>query len=586
MNMRKASIVVSALAFYFFGAAAANAATLYASSDTGTATIGDSVRIDIKIDSEDAGINAAQATLQFPKDILEVVGVDKTNSVFGFWLEEPVFSNESGRVTFIGGSTFGVSGKSLQVLRVAFKVKGSGTAAIVFTDGAVTASDGSGTNVLSAMRGAEILSIPRTETPTPPVPAPLPATPTTPEVVEVKPEPVVRPSAPAVVLPSKPAVKIPLYPDEERWYNLSSQFFVTWDLPVDVTEVATLVSQKSVSNPTVSKGLFDNQAFKILEDGIWYLHVRFKNSIGWGPTAHYRIALDTAPPLSFEVRMDEAVSDNPTPLIRFASGDALSGIDHYSVRIDDGEAVDTNEVQLVLPRQKPGKHLVRVIAEDRAGNASQNSAEIETVPLPSPVIGTVSKDLFLGEGGLEARGTAVAGFAVNLTLRRATGQYILGTKVVADQNGNWVARIDDPLQKGRYVLEAVAEDERGALSEPVRAPVIRVRERPLLVWGGVGITKTVFFLGLLAIMALGMAGGWYLERLARAQRGRRVIIAERDVNVVFGLIKKDIDAVLKKYGDGIDARGQAEAKFLLQRLSTNLDKLHRYLSENIEEIND
>jgi len=76
---------------------------------------------------------------------------------------------------------------------------------------------------------------------------------------------------------------------------------VNWDLPNDVTAVATEVDQHPDAVPAKSEGLFDNKTFSPLEDGVWYLHVQFKNSIGWGPTLHYRIGIDTAPPLGFSV---------------------------------------------------------------------------------------------------------------------------------------------------------------------------------------------------------------------------------------------------------------------------------------------
>ena len=46
------------------------------------------------------GVAAAQATIAFPKDIVSVTSVDKANSVFNFWLNEPAFSNDAGSITW------------------------------------------------------------------------------------------------------------------------------------------------------------------------------------------------------------------------------------------------------------------------------------------------------------------------------------------------------------------------------------------------------------------------------------------------------------------------------------------------------
>src|SRR3989344_522992 len=88
--------------------------------------IGDKFEISVKIDSEGVGINAAQGRLEFPQDILQVESLNISQSVFNFWLEEPAFSNELGEVTFVGGSSNGSIGKSLEVLKVNFVVKGGG----------------------------------------------------------------------------------------------------------------------------------------------------------------------------------------------------------------------------------------------------------------------------------------------------------------------------------------------------------------------------------------------------------------------------------------------------------------------------
>ena len=150
-----------------------HAATLFLTTKSTQVEIGDKVEVDIIVSSEDAGFNAAQATLQFPNDILEVVSVDKSKSPFTFWLTEPTFSNEEGTVIFAGGNGIIFSGKGVEILKVFFKVKGAGTANLTLADGAVTAGDGSdgdspvidpiapvllGSDILSAVEGLTLSS--------------------------------------------------------------------------------------------------------------------------------------------------------------------------------------------------------------------------------------------------------------------------------------------------------------------------------------------------------------------------------------------------------------------------------------------
>ena len=136
------------------------AAELYVKSEKDSFNIGDNFAVNVKIKSE-TGINAAQATMEFPKNILEITSIDKTGSIFEFWLREPDFSNDTGQLVFIGGSSKEFKGELLQVIKINFRVKSVGAADITFTNGAVTAYDDNGTNVLSVLRGAQIVLAPK-----------------------------------------------------------------------------------------------------------------------------------------------------------------------------------------------------------------------------------------------------------------------------------------------------------------------------------------------------------------------------------------------------------------------------------------
>lgn len=558
--------------FYcLFFISVADAATLFLSTKAENVAIGDKAAVEVKIDSEDIGFNAAQATVQFPPDIFEVVEANKAGSVFNFWLEEPSFSNADGRVSFIGGSSSGFAGKSLKILEIVFMVKGSGTANLVFTDGAVTASDGSGTNILSALQGIKIASVPKQK------------------IAELtQPIQITRKAVSGVKLPDKPALEIPLYSNPAKWHNLAAPFFVNWKLPPDITEVAAVLNKNPDFGPIRSEGLFESKQFPPLEDGINYLHVRFKNDIGWGPTSHFRLALDTVPPAAFTISVAENLpTDNPRPTLNYQSGDALSGLDRYEIRIDGAEPIITQDSVYTLPLLGPRKHLIRIKAIDKAGNIAENNLELEILPIASPKITAVSQDVFMGEGGLEIKGTAIPGIAVLLTLKDKSGRIAYTMVTGVDDKGNWEAKFNQPLKKGRHRLEAVAQDMRGALSLVTKSEFIKVRERPLLTIAGIGITQFWFFASLILILVAGFAAGWFSYRLWRAQLERKIVIAQRDVVSSFQQLTKDIDKMLMRYADKkIEEYEASEIEFLLRRVRADLTKMQKYIVENIEEISD
>ena len=47
-------------------------------------------------------INAAQGTVDFPTNYLQVQNISEAGSIFQFWAQQPTFSNASGTITFAG----------------------------------------------------------------------------------------------------------------------------------------------------------------------------------------------------------------------------------------------------------------------------------------------------------------------------------------------------------------------------------------------------------------------------------------------------------------------------------------------------
>ena len=295
---------------FIFKAGQAEAATLFMLTTGGEVRVGETFNLEVRVNSEGQGFNSAQATILFPKDTLEVKSVDYSpaSTIFNFWLEEPKFSNTDGKITFVGGTTSGVIGASVPILKIIFLAKGAGQADIVASDAAIIASDGSGTNILSTTNISRFTAKPGLTAPASALPPPTPIT---------------RPAVPSQRLPQKPQITTPLYPDSGKWYNVSSDFLASWVLPADVSGVATAVNKNAgFVVPARSEGLFDAKTFGALGDGIWYLHARFQNNVGWGPTAHYRIAVDTVPPFEFSVDSPEGEkTDNPAPTFSFATND-------------------------------------------------------------------------------------------------------------------------------------------------------------------------------------------------------------------------------------------------------------------------
>ncbi len=486
--MKNYYIGILAIVAFFGASERVSAATLQLIPDKDAVAVNGTVSVSVIISSPDASINAAQATIQFPSSVLEVTRISKENSVFSFWLEEPAIGGNKDSISFTGGASVGLSGQSLRVLTITFKTKAAGPADVTLTNAAVTASDGGGTNVLSSVRGAHIESVTTTQS--------LPSR---------TPEQITRAPIAASGHPSEPFITVPLYPNPSAWNNFSSKFTAEWALPPDVTEVASVLNTDPAFIPTASGGLYDKKTFDAPTDGVWFVHVRFKNSVGWGPAAHYHIAIDTAPPAPFDIHFNETFPTHiPSPTLHYATQDRLSGIETYIIRVDDGGIQKTLKTDITLDPQSPGKHTVRIKAQDNAGNITEKSADIEILPIDAPSFTFVTDAVDEAIAPIVVHGLANPKFNVIVTLRRSDDRFVASNKTAVDASGEW-ATLFQNLSEGTYSIDAKTVDAVGAQSFLIVYPKkILVREQPLFTIAGFEIGDTSVYLAIIFLLVLGL----------------------------------------------------------------------------------
>lgn len=573
------TIITIFTVFIMFGwFSSVHAAILYLTPVSSEIGVGEKMTVELRIDSEGISFNAAQLVVRFPKDTLEVTSLDKTGSAFSFWLEEPQFSNTEGIISLIGGTPYGVSGGAVGVLKIEFQAKGTGSGTLSLTEAAITIADGSGTNILTKINDAVFTVIP--ERITPKIPEKIP---------EIK--QIVREAVPSEKLPSKPILRIPLYFEENRWYNLVAQFTASWDLPLDISGVNTILNKNPNYIPTgQSEGLFDNKTFSALQDGIWYLHARFQNNVGWGSTVHYKIAVDTQPPLGFEINILEGEkTDNPVPTFQFQTSDALSGLKEYQLRISDGDPIQIPVKDFTgsfkLPLQAPGKKRVLIKAIDQAENSIENNVDIEILPITSPTITFVTNELFSDEErGLTIKGTTLPDINVLLkvqkVLQKGRGEIIAKGTVHSDEKGNWEFTFDQPFRNGRYILTAQSQDERGALSLVIESSEVRVKSKPIIQIGKFQLGMGGALIFLLLVIAGGFGSGVWFYKKRQEKLALRLLIVKTDMAKVFKLIQDDIERLQR----AVETPTEADDEFMMKRLYENIKKMEEYLKKEMERL--
>jgi len=581
MFYKKTFLIIFCALFILGLVNSVNAAKLYFISEAENFGVGDEFYVDLKVDTEDVDINAAEVQVLFQNNILELLSVEKDSSIFNFWLEGPNISNEDGKVDFIGGTSKGVFGSSLQILRLNFRANGSGITEITAVDTVVTASDGKGTNVLSVIEGisigigVEIISPESAEMP---------------EVEEgvSREQPVIVERDPVIAQdkPEEPELTSPLYPDPSKWYNHLGEVIVFWEVPDDIIKIATDISHDPNGDPqTIEDTLFTGKKFSILEEGVWYSHIQFKNNVGWGKIAHYQILIDTTPPIPFEIEIDNEQSDNPTPEINYETHDILSGIAEYSVFIDGQSSISTSSSSMALLPQAPGKHTVTIRAIDFAGNGIEDDLNFEILPILTPTISFITKSITQEEFVFASGKTIVNGF-VDVQVINKEGQEVFAGSFESNGLGNWEAIIEESLAKGSYSLLITARDERGALSYPVESQSIKIKEKPILSIGFIdlGLFEILIIVILFAISASSI-GAWYYVS-AKKTRSAYNIIAGRDINKLNAILSSDIKnledrlRVIAKIGP----KTKEEISFLIKRLKETSFKMKKYLIKEIEKL--
>jgi len=569
--MRRATtLLILALFLGFLPSLPAEAAdaSLYLSPSTGTYSVGNTFSIVVKVNTGGVAINATEGEIVFSPDKLEVVSVSKSGSIFSLWTGQPVFSNSNGTVSFAGGTPNpGYTGAAGKIITITFRTKISGTVTVSFSSGAVLANDGAGTNILSSLgNGSYILQVG--------------------EVIPAK------PSATPTTVPAIPIISSPVHADPNKWYNDSNPE-LNWGLSSDVTGVSVLLDDKPSSNPgPVSDGLFDSKDYQDLDDGVYYFHIKLRNGFGWSQITHYRIQIDTQPPRPFEVVVEgDSETDDPQPTLLFKTTDDLSGISYYEAKVgeEDFSTISVEEIEhnpYKMLAQGPGKHSIVVRAVDKAGNSTLAMAEVNILPIESPVI-IDYPDSLMPADILSFSGTALPGLNVVAYVQQR-GEEATVQSVQSDENGHWSYTYDRPVEKGIYKIWAQAIDKRGAQSLPTEKITIKVGVSIFFKIGEMILDHLVVAVSLLSVLAIIFFGSLYFWQQSRRfirKLKKETREAEEALHKAFDALKEDVEEqldLLNKVKSKRDLTKEEEK--IRKNLNKNLGIAEKYIAKEITDI--
>lgn len=555
---KKYAVLFLAICFSF-SAGVVDAATLSMKPSQTQVTVGNIVNVQISVDTSGKVINNAESIIQFPKDLLEVISIDKT-SIFSLWVEEPSYSNNTGQLTFNGGvPNPGFQGSNGRVLSVTFRTKKIGTASVVFSSSAVRENDGLGTDILSNKIGSNITIVSGQDT-------------------------IPKPKSSTLAIASR------THPDQNSWYN-KRDAYLSWALPEKATAVKTLLNSRRDSEPTILyEDPITSRSIDDVEDGIWYFHASYLANGVWSDTEHYKLQIDTASPTDLSVETTKSDSGKTTLLLK--AGDSLSGVDRYQVVVDSESPIQVKsgingDASVEIPFYRSGEHNLTVSVFDKAGNKAETKITVVADYALELRIDSYPVTIQVNEN-IEISGTAPYPNA-SLKVSLKNEDNVVKTYKIKSNSSSKFDFISEPISvKGDYVLWVDMLKDNGEVILSSQEIAVSA-EIPFLIQIGsytIGLMKVlvpavILLLIFLFILIYGMYKFFALYRKLKKE-GRE---AEKMLEKSFNILREDIREHVIKLKK-IESRRKLtyeEIEFL-ERFEEELSKAEGVIEKEVEDI--
>lgn len=117
--------------------------------------VGERFTLAVKVRANEQSINAISGAITFSESMLRVVSLSKNKSIINLWTRDPIASRN--KVSFEGIILNpGFQGTNGVIFNITFEAVRPGTALVKFSEGAILANDGRGTNVLAKLGSTNV----------------------------------------------------------------------------------------------------------------------------------------------------------------------------------------------------------------------------------------------------------------------------------------------------------------------------------------------------------------------------------------------------------------------------------------------
>lgn len=569
--------------------AKAAGASLFLSPSVGSYVIGDRFTVNVKAFVGGTNINASEGGITFDKNVLEVAAVSDTGSIFSLWTTQPSFSNSNGTISFGGGlQAPGFSGQQGKVIGITFVAKAVGTASVRFSNGAILANDGKGSNILESMGSANFTIVAKDQNP-----------------AAIKPGSGIAPTNVLTVEPidklsngsssdeyMKPVIVSTTNPDQNAWTKSNNVQF-QWDVPKKAIGMSWSVDKDYKGKPEEKvRGLLTNKTVEGLADGIWYFHLKFYDSKKWGAIGTYRVLIDTNRPESLSINIQQA-DQNSFPKLMFKTTDLMSGVDHYEVFVnsfDEKEATlpeDDAQSQLAvqLTNLEYGKHTALIKVLDKAGNETVSTVNFEIQPIETPVVKNYAKEVKESDQFFVS-GTALPDTAINVYIQNEENK-VTAAAIKSDANGGWFFLGPSKLKNGRYIMWVEAENSAGLKSKPTEKLTFLVTPPVFAVIGNFVINYFTVLVSLLFMVLLIGVLLFYIIALIRKKLKKETVEVETVLQQNLANLKKIVDDEVAKLSQLAPAPAAVkEGKRMKDTFASQVDQARKKIMKEIKDVED
>lgn len=317
--------------------------TLRIQPEFGVYEVGYQQQFSVVVDTGDEAINAVKIGLVFDPQAIDVRAMHAVSSTCSYVIESTI-DTDAGRAQFacVMIAAEGRRG-ALPIVTIVGTPRRAGSFTLAFdTDETeVRAHDGLGTNVLRMAQSSSY-----------------------------------RADTFAATTTTRIVVFSPTHPNQSRWYNTPTARFMWRGKPGMVYAYAFDGTPDTIPSPQRTTTTTD-LTLPVQGDGIFYFHLR---SLTGGRTTHYRVQVDTAPPLITDLSMSAAtVVKGDVVRFSFAAEDRGSGVQkNYYINLGNQLFVPIGS-QLFVPFLTAGDQPIVLRVYDDAGNYAERTRVVHVV---------------------------------------------------------------------------------------------------------------------------------------------------------------------------------------------------------------